>query len=41
MNSTGTSQRRPLRDGGAGSETSRPATDASAWSGVRTIVFPL
>ena len=29
------------RTGGAGSETSRPATDASAWSGVRTMVFPL
>ena len=41
MNSTGTSHRRPLREGGAGSDTRRPATDASACSGVSTIVLAL
>ena len=40
MNSSGTSQRLPVRVSGAGSETSRPATEASAWLGVITIVRP-
>ena len=36
--SIGTNHDRPSRTGGAGSDTTRPATDASAWPGVRAIV---
>ncbi len=41
MNSTGTSHRRPSRDGGQGSETRRPAAEASGWPGVRMTLRPL
>ena len=34
----GTNHDRPSRTGGAGSDTTRPATDANAWPGVRTMV---
>jgi hypothetical protein len=38
--STGTNQARPSRAGGAGSETSRPATEASSCPGESTMVCP-
>ena len=37
--STGTNHARPSRAGGAGSEISRPPTDARLWPGVSTIVW--
>ena len=41
MNSTGTYQRPPIFTGGAGSDTSHPLIEASAWFCDKTIVFPL
>ena len=41
MNSTGTSHRRPDLVSGAGNDTRRPDTEASAWSGVSTTVLSL